>query len=255
MFWIFVAALSSIMLTFGVYAAVLKILNRLSPNYRRLDPKKGVLADNTFTSAIITAIIGVIGVYLYFFDPELYPSRHNYDCLLQRQASAAHLAYNIADALMMIRHRHLATRALILHHAVAITCGPIAIFWTDTPWVGAAFLVFEASSPFVHLRSLLNILSEKTNRLYTVTGRLMTAVFFICRVATIPTFWYHVYMWYKDGVLQKITWPLVHMVASARLVIDSLNVYWFSLMMKYLFKRVIFVKGDVKKKDGDFAQT
>ena len=48
MSWIFVAALSSFTLTFGLFAVAPKILNRLSPNYKRLDPKKRVLADNTF---------------------------------------------------------------------------------------------------------------------------------------------------------------------------------------------------------------
>lgn len=46
---------------------------------------------------------------------------------------------------------------------------------------GAGFLLWELSTPFVHLRWLLHKSGRDKKRIYVVNGLLMVVVFFLCR--------------------------------------------------------------------------
>lgn len=46
---------------------------------------------------------------------------------------------------------------------------------------GAGFLLWELSTPFVHLRWLLHKSGRERARLYVVNGLVMMVVFFLCR--------------------------------------------------------------------------
>lgn len=46
---------------------------------------------------------------------------------------------------------------------------------------GAGFLLWELSTPFVHLRWLLHKSGRDKQRIYVVNGLLMAVVFFLCR--------------------------------------------------------------------------
>lgn len=46
---------------------------------------------------------------------------------------------------------------------------------------GAGFLLWELSTPFVHLRWLLHKSGRDKQRIYAVNGLLMAVVFFLCR--------------------------------------------------------------------------
>jgi hypothetical protein len=48
---------------------------------------------------------------------------------------------------------------------------------------GAGFLLWELSTPFVHLRWLLHKSGRDKQRIYAVNGLLMAMVFFLCRPA------------------------------------------------------------------------
>ncbi|CAH1247396.1 TMEM56 [Branchiostoma lanceolatum] len=213
---IFLAGLANFVLAFCVFGAAPKILGLLSEQYGKLEPEKRVLADNT------------------------------YNCILLRQGIAAGMAYILADTVLMIRHRHLASKTLLAHHAVGVVCQPGGIFSTSVPWLLMTWLLFEVSSPFVHLRLLLNILGEKKNRLYTVNSVVMTSLFFLCRVAIIPFYWGTVYTFYTHGSFPDIDRPCFYVMIYGRVFFDVLNVVWFCKMMRYFVRKLISPKDDVK---------
>jgi hypothetical protein len=51
----------------------------------------------------------------------------------------------------------------------------------NTHCQGAGFLLWELSTPFVHLRWLLHKSGRDGGRLYLINGLVMMAVFFLCR--------------------------------------------------------------------------
>ncbi|CAH1247401.1 Hypp7912 [Branchiostoma lanceolatum] len=71
---IFLAGLATFVLAFCVFGAAPRILGLLSEQYGKLEPKKRVLADNSLMSGVITAILGSVSSYVFFFDPEVYPT-------------------------------------------------------------------------------------------------------------------------------------------------------------------------------------
>ncbi|CAH1247397.1 TMEM56 [Branchiostoma lanceolatum] len=244
---IFLAGLTNFVLAFCVFGAAPKILGLLSEQYGKLEPEKRVLADNTLMSGVITAFLGSLGSYVLFLEPEVYPTQLRYNCVLLKQGIAAGMAYILADTVMMIRHRHLASKTLLVHHAVGVVCQPTAIVSSCLPWLVSTWLLFEVSSPFVHLRLLLNILGEKKNRLYTVNSVVMTSLFFLCRVAIIPFYWGTVYTFYAQGSFPDIDRPGLYVILYGRIFFDVLNVIWFCKMMRYFVRKLVNPRDVVKE--------
>ncbi|CAH1247398.1 FAM57A [Branchiostoma lanceolatum] len=145
---------------------------------------------------------------------------------------------------MMIRHRHLATKVVLLHHTIGMVCQPGGIFGTSVPWLLVTWLLFELSGPFVHLRLLLNLLGEKKNRLYTINSVVMAPVFFFCRVAIIPFYWGYVYHFYAQGSFPDIDRPLYYVMLYGRVFFDTLNVFWFCKMTRYFVRKLILPKAN-----------
>ncbi|CAH1247402.1 TMEM56 [Branchiostoma lanceolatum] len=229
---IFLAGSASFVLSLCIFAVAPRILSRLSKQYGLLEPDKRIVIDTDFKSVIINTAVGSVGVYAFVFDPEIYPRRVRYNCLVLRHGIAAYLGYTLADVVLMLRYDALASRVFFLHHFMGILCGLAGTIYTSIPWIMSTFLYYEASTPFVHLRSILSKLGWKHTSLYTVNGLVLMTVFFLCRVAIIPVYWRTVYLLYTDGSFPQIDAFVYYLMLYGRVVFDILNVYWFSLMVK-----------------------
>ncbi|XP_019628406.1 PREDICTED: transmembrane protein 56-B-like [Branchiostoma belcheri] len=243
------AVLASFVVSMGLFAAAPKILGRLSKQYSLLGPQKRAQTNQEFKSAIVNLVLGSIGVYVLFFEPEVYPRRVRYNCLLLRHGVAGYLGYTIADAFLMLRYRLHDTNVFLIHHVVGTLCGLAGTIHTSVPWIMSTFLYYEASSPFVNFRAILSALGLKKTRLYVVNGLMMIAVFFLCRVAIIPVYWRTVYTLYTDGSFPQIDSFVYYLMIYGRLFFDVLNVYWFSLMMRTAFAIFVWPKSDTKIQD------
>ncbi|XP_066268906.1 TLC domain-containing protein 4-A-like isoform X1 [Branchiostoma lanceolatum] len=244
---IFLAGLASFVFSLSVFAAAPRVLSRLSKQYGRLSLEKSVQTDNEFKGTLICIVLGSVGVYVCVFDPEVYPRRARYNCLLLRHGVAGYLGYTIADVLMMMRHKSLFSKVFLVHHFVGTLCGLAGTMFTSVPWIMSTYLYYEASSPFVHLRFLLSNLGWKKTRLYTVNALLLMTVFFLCRVAIIPVYWRTVYLLYTDGSFPQIDAFVYYLMLYGRAFFDVLNVYWFSLMMKVFFEMFVWPNSASKK--------
>ncbi|XP_019628412.1 PREDICTED: transmembrane protein 56-A-like [Branchiostoma belcheri] len=243
------AVLASFAVSMGLFAAAPKILSRLSTQYRLLGPQKRALTDHEFKSVLVNIVLGSVGVYVFLFDPEVYPRRVRYNCLLLRHGVAGYLGYTIADAFLLVRYRLHDTNVFLIHHVVGTLCGLAGTIYTSVPWIMSTFLYYEASNPFVHFRAILSALGMKKTRLYIVNGLMMIAVFFLCRVAIIPVYWRTVYLLYIDGSFPQIDTFVYYLMIYGRLFFDVLNVYWFSLMMRAAFAIFVWPKLDAKIQD------
>jgi hypothetical protein len=71
--------------------------------------------------------------------------------------------------------------AFLVHALACLFVYGYAVFYGTLHWFGAAFLMWELSTPFVNVRWLLSASGRAHTRLYVANGLAMAAVFFLCR--------------------------------------------------------------------------
>ncbi|GLC37227.1 hypothetical protein PLESTB_000993600 [Pleodorina starrii] len=99
---------------------------------------------------------------------------------------------------------------------------------------GAAFLMWEISTPFVHIRWFMYKAGWANSVIYVVNGLMMVAAFFGCRIA-----WgyYQSYMLVTDVVGERYragsSFPVAATVGYClvAVVMNTLNTYWFVKMV------------------------
>lgn len=102
-------------------------------------------------------------------------------------------------------------------------------------WHGAAFLMFEISTPFVHIRWFMYKMKQDHTTLYFLNGIAMVLAFFGCRIV-----WgyYETYRLVRDVIGERYKpdspFPMSATVAYciAGAVMTYLNTTWFYLMVK-----------------------
>jgi hypothetical protein len=129
---------------------------------------------------------------------------------------------------------------IVFHHIGLIAVLLFGIIFTGRVRgdgvVGLALLM-ELSSIFVALRSFLAKLDLKRTRAYLIVSILMVLTFFTARILLIP--WVlHLYSTQSNLTLLQglFSLPLVCRLGTA--LFYSLNIYWFSLMLKGCVKAI-----------------
>lgn len=128
-------------------------------------------------------------------------------------------------------------KLMTFHHLVLpIVFGPFVVLRDGIGdfFVGALYLV-EASSPFVNLRAVLRILEYQKTPLYIINGILMMTVFFLCRIAIFP-YLYHVYAGYEGISVMAVPLAIPFKCNVGCLILMSMQIYWFTLMVKGLLR-------------------
>eukprot|EP00004_Rigifila_ramosa_P025150 TRINITY_DN7478_c0_g1_i2.p1 TRINITY_DN7478_c0_g1~~TRINITY_DN7478_c0_g1_i2.p1 ORF type:complete len:268 (-),score=69.96 TRINITY_DN7478_c0_g1_i2:50-808(-) len=105
------------------------------------------------------------------------------------------------------------------------------------------FLLWELSTPFLNLRSVLAVLNKKDSTLYLVNGVIFTFLFFAVRI--VFGFYYSVDTW--QGLLSdtRVHVAFVVYYLSINVVLNALNVFWFSKIFQGIIK--IFANDKGKK--------
>lgn len=153
------------------------------------------------------------------------------------------LGYFFYDSLLIILvfevHETINIQTIIHHIVVAsavIYClhsrDPLAMLWASS------LFLTEASTPLVNLRWFLSESNLKESRLYIIVGLLMTLVFFVARILFMP---YTLYLLLSNpSILNTLSTYRAFcdgIVGGAVFVsIYILNIYWFYLMMRGLYR-------------------
>jgi len=94
----------------------------------------------------------------------------------------------------------------------------------------ACALIFEASTPFVSLRSILSNMEMKASLLYLANGFLMVFVFFCCRILIFPWF-YLVYGSSRGLSMLEAILSAPYRCSLFMLVVFLPQLHWFRLMV------------------------
>lgn len=92
--------------------------------------------------------------------------------------SSGYFSYELAT--VVLRYEDEGAQFLV-HALCCLFVYGYAVFFGTLHWFGAAFLMWELSTPFVHIRWWLSATGRGDSTLYVANGLTMMAVFFLCR--------------------------------------------------------------------------
>lgn len=147
--------------------------------------------------------------------------------------SAGYFLYDLAVCLI----RYNQEGPLFLLHA--IVCFFVFTYGAITHTMhyhGAVYLMWEISTPFVHLRWYLYKVGLANTKLYVYNGVTMILAFFLCRnvwgTLTSILFWKDTQNALVDPLAHRLKPPIIYAYRVCNVLTNGLNTYWFAKMMQ-----------------------
>ncbi|XP_039203458.1 TLC domain-containing protein 4-B-like isoform X2 [Crotalus tigris] len=130
---------------------------------------------------------------------------------------------------------------------VAVTCGyllygkhPIIGFHKSRgvlPYFANFRLLSEFSTPFVNLRWFLDAAGwPRTSRLVLANGLAMTVVFFMVRIAVIPSYYMQVYSWYGTPEYERLGLGVQLAWIGPSIALEMLNLVWMYRIVRGFYR-------------------
>ena len=143
-------------------------------------------------------------------------------------------ATELCDDLVRNPRELLKNKLALLHHANALVCLVIAVWYGGIMLeIAMIRLLSQFSAVLLILRLLLLDFGKSDTFLYLLTFSAMISTFFLTRIALIPWCWMRTWEWaIEAGSMAAV----VGTVVVASLSIDVLNFIWLRLMLKTYWK-------------------
>jgi len=144
---------------------------------------------------------------------------------------AISLGYFLWDLYVCLKFYSLFGVGFLFHGFAAVYVFGTSFYPFCMPWI-PAFLLFELSTPFVNINWFANRLPKGTfsDKTVMINGLMLLFTFFSVRIA-----WgfYAVYLLAIDmfQIWDQLPWYLPVPVLALNVLLDTLNVYWFSKMV------------------------
>jgi len=222
------------------------ITARFFPKVQSFDRGKQIYWYSSMSStynALLSGFLCLVAMFYEDFDHD--PIWQ--DSVIVKSACAMVVGYVAADTiLMMVYYKHMKDMGMLFHHMASV----YAYFYVMTYGTYVYFanyrLLAELSTPFVNNRWFLDVYGcEKTGRPYFWNGIILTTVFIICRIFTMPWYWYRVFSIYGTEAYLR-TGNIKYVLFISCSVLDVLNVVWMYKLLRGVHK-TLKLKTDANK--------
>ncbi|XP_025783262.1 transmembrane protein 56-like [Puma concolor] len=161
----------------------------------------------------------------------------------------SHLCFLLSDLLILILYwKVIGDKYFIIHHCTALYAYSIVLKDGVLAYIGNFRLLAELSSPFVNQRWFFEALKyPKFSKANVINGILMTVVFFIVRIVSMPPFYSYIYSvlgteaYIRLGFLTQCSW------ISTCIVLDVMNVMWMIKITKGCVKVISLIRQEKAK--------
>ncbi|XP_037008854.2 TLC domain-containing protein 4 [Artibeus jamaicensis] len=229
------AALSAgtVLASFSVFQLLFHFLSSwfsaaVSPGFNSLSLEKKIEWNSRVVSTCHSLVVGILGLYVFFFDEATIADPFWGNSSLAKVNIAIASGYLISDLLALLLYwKVIGDKYFVIHHCTALYAFFVILREGPLQYIGNFRLLAELSSPFVNQRWFLETLKyPKFSRANVANGVLMTAVFFLVRIAAIPPM-YHL-MWSAVGTesYARLGPVILGTWAVTCLVLDVMNVMW-----------------------------
>jgi len=200
---------------------------------------------------VVSMVQSILICWLAFLalgDPQLQADRAFGYSAFGADVSALACGYFIWDTYVSIKYANLFGIGFALHGIASLFVFLFG-FRPFLMYYGPAVLFFELSTPFLNVHWFLDKFRMTGSKFQLINGLILIITFFTCRIIW---GWYITYQFTQDVYGAYKTHPektplwlgVTYVVAN--LLLNSLNVYWFSKMIDSLRRRA-----EVKKNAGE----
>jgi len=144
--------------------------------------------------------------------------------------------YFLHDAVTCIRNFEDWGPAYLLHAVSCCTLYSYGALSGSLHYYGAAFLLWECSTPFVYVRWFLYKMDKERSKLYLYNGLTMVVTFFLCRnvFGTVMSidYWRTTAEELSHPHPNGLPFAVIWLYRICNVALNALNLYWFSLMAR-----------------------
>lgn len=215
--------------------------------YRKLDRRKKLGWHQRVTSFVHSILVSLLALYhlLTYKEPYSDPSE------LARFTIHLVMSYIIQDTFVIIvLDGDTDSKADILHHIFTTLLCYISQLGFDYWHLIATYRVLaEISTPFLNIRWFIYAFGRNKDPIFTWNNLAFAVSFFLSRLAIMPYFYGIVRGLLATDIYNQNVGPITHIVWQATMIMmDILNVYWFSLIAKKVLRSVQVVMPNKQSK-------
>ncbi|XP_068130381.1 TLC domain-containing protein 4-like [Hyperolius riggenbachi] len=220
--WSFIA----FQLVFSVISPI--VSSRCSTAYRQLSKGKQCEWDSRCVSTVHAFIVGSLCLYILAYDDAINRDPIWGDPFQVKMNVAITCGYLVYDLILFARYwKEMKDPYMVCHHFAVLYAYVYVLNRGVLPYFANFRLISELSTPFVNQRWFFEAIgTPRTSRPAIINGLAMAVVFFLVRIAVIPTYYSQVFATFgTEGYIRLGIGPQVAWIVSC-IILDILNVYW-----------------------------
>lgn len=234
--------------SFAIFQLLFHVLSScfsrlVTSGFNKLDRKKQIEWNSRTVSTFHALVVGAFCLYILLYDDDVNADHVWGDPSLVQLNLAITTGYLISDLLLIITYWNaIGDIYFVIHHFVALYA---YYFVLDRGLLGyfANFrLLAELSTPFVNQRWFFEVLGySKSSKSNIINGILMTAVFFLVRIAVIPVYYSYVASEVGTNAYHRLGFAAQSAWFISSIALDVMNVMWMFKIAKGCYKVICLI--------------
>ncbi|XP_077132055.1 TLC domain-containing protein 4 [Ranitomeya variabilis] len=218
---------------------------RFTCGFTKLNQKQKIEWNSRTVSTFHAVVVGCFCLYILVYDDTVNIDPVWGDPFLVKLNVAITSGYLISDLLLIICYwKAIGDKYFVTHHVAALYAYYYVLGEGMLPYFGNFRLLAEFSTPFVNQRWFFEVLGYKKHSLPNmVNGVLMTVVFFIVRIAVIPTYYRRVFSTFGTEAFHRLGLGAQCAWIISSVSLDIMNVMWMMKITKGCYKVLYHTDG------------
>ncbi|XP_060883320.1 TLC domain-containing protein 4-B [Labrus mixtus] len=228
----------------------------ITPGYGRLPSTKLTEWNSRLVSTVHALIVGLFCLFILRFDDAVNADPVWGDPNLVKLNVAITCGYLIYDlVLLACNWSTMGDSFFVCHHLAALYAYGYVLTRGVLPYFANFRLISELSTPFVNQRWFFEALKyPRSHRLVVLNGMLMSLVFFLVRIAVMPSYWASVFATFGTQDFERLGFGAQVAWITSCIALDILNTVWMYKIARGCYK-VMTGRGGRKSKEGTEAES
>ncbi|XP_058509059.1 TLC domain-containing protein 4-B isoform X1 [Solea solea] len=200
----------------------------IAPGYRRLPLTKLTEWNSRLVSTVHALIVGLFCLYILWFDDAVNANPVWGDPSLVKLNVAITCGYLLYDlVLLACNWSTMGDSFFVCHHLAALYAYGYVLTRGVLPYFANFRLISELSTPFVNQRWFFQALNfPRSHRLVVINGVAMSVVFFLVRIAVMPSYWVSVFATFGTEAFERLGLGAQVAWITSCIALDILNTIW-----------------------------
>ncbi|XP_029364184.1 TLC domain-containing protein 4-B [Echeneis naucrates] len=233
-----------------------RLSSTFAPGYGRLHSTKLTEWNSRLVSTVHALIVGLFCLYILWFDDAVNADPVWGDPSLVKLNVAITCGYLLYDlVLLACNWSTMGDSFFVCHHLAALYAYGYVLTRGVLPYFANFRLISELSTPFVNQRWFFEVLKyPRSHRMVVLNGVAMAVVFFLVRIAVMPSYWASVFATFGTPAFERLGLGAQVAWITSCITLDILNTIWMYKITRGCYK-VLTGRGGRKVNEGGEASS